>query len=317
MTSVTRLSICPWMITTSLGRSVPRWIATMSRTRVGVGMREPVTVSDGSTMVRQLPQAAESRWNSPRSSSSAAPIPRFGSVCDESVCRVPKLTRVSIVCRSCAWLTGATIARRRASGEGGGAAPISSQAARATQFTHHDSPSFVAASAPRAVECEWHCRPSAAGLRQTPILREGYSCVNPSAPLLAAILSRRLRRQAATTAIPPILTGAPSAAAINAALRLVRRAEHGDAHRARTLEGQADRRDDARRLRPAQRADRRRQRRGRLLPPGLADGRQPRSRREVRSPDGERAHQAVAVAADLRASEGDPDAGATRRPSST
>ncbi len=59
MMSVTRLSIWPWMMTTSLGRSVPRWIATMSRTRVGVGMRAPVKVSEGSTMVRHSPQAAE------------------------------------------------------------------------------------------------------------------------------------------------------------------------------------------------------------------------------------------------------------------
>ena len=98
ITSVTRLSIWPGMMTTSLGRSVPRWIATMSRTRVGVGMRAPVKISDGSTMVRQLPQAAESRWNSPRAHSSAAPMPRLGSVCDDSVWRVPKPTSVSIVC---------------------------------------------------------------------------------------------------------------------------------------------------------------------------------------------------------------------------
>src|SRR5690242_2989037 len=50
-------------------------------------------------------------------------MPRFGSVCDERVWRVPKLTRLSIVWRSCAWLTGATIARSFASGDGGGAAP--------------------------------------------------------------------------------------------------------------------------------------------------------------------------------------------------
>ena len=67
-------------------------------------------------------------------------MPRFGSVCDDSVCRVPKLTRVSIVCRSCAWLTGATIARSFASGDGGGAAPIKADAHQDRDFTHRDSP---------------------------------------------------------------------------------------------------------------------------------------------------------------------------------
>ena len=79
-------------------------------------------------MVRQLPQAAEYRWNSPRVHSSAAPMPRLGSVCDDRVWRVPKLTRLSIVCLSCAWLTGAMIARSFASGAAvlgaGGAAAI-------------------------------------------------------------------------------------------------------------------------------------------------------------------------------------------------
>ena len=47
ITSVTRLSMWPVMITTSLGRSVPRWIATMSQMRVGPGSRSPVIVSHG------------------------------------------------------------------------------------------------------------------------------------------------------------------------------------------------------------------------------------------------------------------------------
>ena len=45
ITSVTRLSIWPVMITTSLGRSVPRWMATALQTLVGLGTRRPVTVS--------------------------------------------------------------------------------------------------------------------------------------------------------------------------------------------------------------------------------------------------------------------------------
>ncbi len=122
MTSVTRLSIWPWMMTTSFGRSVPRWIATMSQTGVGWGMRAPVKVSHG----RTVSSPKLSNW--PLVQPSAATMPRFGSVCDDSVCRVPKPTRDSIVCRSCAWLTGWTIARTFASGDGGGAAAI-----RATQ----------------------------------------------------------------------------------------------------------------------------------------------------------------------------------------
>ena len=125
MTSVTRLSIWPWMMTTSFGRSVPRWIATMSQTGVGLGIRVPVKVSHG----RTVSNPKLSNW--PLVQPSAAPMPRFGSVWEDSVCRVPKLTKASIVCRSCAGLTGATIARSLASGEGGGAAPTRAMDERA------------------------------------------------------------------------------------------------------------------------------------------------------------------------------------------
>ena len=118
ITSVTRLSIWPWIMTTSLGRSVPRWMATMSHTGVGRGTRAPVNVSHGRTVV----SPKLSNW--PLVQPSAAPIPRFGSVCDDKVCRVPKLTKASIVWRNCFWLTGATIARSFASGDGGGAAAM-------------------------------------------------------------------------------------------------------------------------------------------------------------------------------------------------
>jgi hypothetical protein len=50
------------------------------------------------------------------------------------VWRVPKLTRLSIVWRSCVWLTGATIARNLASTEGGGAAPIKTRLQQATNL---------------------------------------------------------------------------------------------------------------------------------------------------------------------------------------
>ena len=83
-------------------------------------------------------------------------MPRFGSVCDDKVWRVPKLTSVSIVCRSCAWLTGAMMARSRASGDGGGAAPTAARLHKATNLRISNSPSSVAAN-PRAVECAWHC----------------------------------------------------------------------------------------------------------------------------------------------------------------
>ena len=93
--SVTRLSMCPGMITTSFGRSVPRWMAIMSQTRVGVGTRfagKHVARSDRSAVA----EAADS-LELARVQSSAAPMPRFGSVCEESVCRVPKLTSFSTV----------------------------------------------------------------------------------------------------------------------------------------------------------------------------------------------------------------------------
>ena len=54
-------------------------------------------------------------------------MPRFGSVCDDNVCRVPKLTSYSTVAFMRSALTGATIARSFASGAvvlWGGAAPI-------------------------------------------------------------------------------------------------------------------------------------------------------------------------------------------------
>jgi hypothetical protein len=45
------------MMTTRFGSVVPRWIAKTFLTRVGVGTRRPVTVSEGVTIWRQLPQA--------------------------------------------------------------------------------------------------------------------------------------------------------------------------------------------------------------------------------------------------------------------
>ena len=112
ITSVTRLSIWPWMMTTSLGRSVPRWIATMSRTRVGVGMRAPVKVSDGSTMVRQLPHAAEVALElAPRPFERRADAALGVGLRRQRVARAEADQRLDRVAFSCAALTGATIAR--------------------------------------------------------------------------------------------------------------------------------------------------------------------------------------------------------------
>ena len=70
----------------------------------------------------------------------AAPIPRLGSVCEESVWRVPKLTSVSTVAFIRAALTGATIARSFASGEVGGAPPTSNRHNKAANLRIGDSP---------------------------------------------------------------------------------------------------------------------------------------------------------------------------------
>src|SRR5947209_15209854 len=99
----------------------------MSQTRVGDGSRSPVNVSQGRVVGRPK------LLNSPSLQPSAAPMPRFGSVCDESVWRVPKLTNFSTVAFIRAALTGPMMARKRASGEGGGAAPITNAVERARQ----------------------------------------------------------------------------------------------------------------------------------------------------------------------------------------
>src|SRR3982751_7019079 len=148
------------MITTSLGRSVPRWMAKTSVIFTGAGRRSPVKVSLVRVTVRQLPQAAEERLNSLSAQLSAAPIPRFGSVCEDKVWRVPKLTNVSIVWRSCAWLTGWMMLRRRASGDGGGAAAISARLLRANILR--------IATLPQVGRSNWHLRD--AGSRGAAIL---------------------------------------------------------------------------------------------------------------------------------------------------
>ena len=80
------------------------------------------------------------------SNSSAAPMPRLGSVCDDKVCRVPKPTRESIVWRSWPALTGATIARSFASARA--AARRRSERGRTAdrEVTHRDSPLSSAAA---------------------------------------------------------------------------------------------------------------------------------------------------------------------------
>ena len=120
--SVTRLSIWPVMITTSLGRSVPRWIATMSHTRVGVGMRSPVNVSHGRSVGR--PSAAELALR---------PVERRADPALGVGLRRQRMARAEArrasrpSPSSAPPLTGAMIALSLASGDGGGAAPISAR----------------------------------------------------------------------------------------------------------------------------------------------------------------------------------------------
>ena len=97
ITSLTRLSICPATITTWFGSPVPFWIASTSTTSTPSGARGPVKRSAIVSTVRHPPQAFEIVSNSVPPQRRAAPIPRLGSVGDESVWRVPKLTSVSTV----------------------------------------------------------------------------------------------------------------------------------------------------------------------------------------------------------------------------
>ena len=95
ITSLTRLSMSPDMMTTRSGSSVPRWIAMTFTISVGSGMRGagPTTPATRRTS-RQPPQDAEIRRNSSSIQRVAAPMPRLGSVLLESVWRVPKETSV-------------------------------------------------------------------------------------------------------------------------------------------------------------------------------------------------------------------------------
>ena len=104
--------------------------------RVGVGMREPVNVSHGRTVGR--PHAFELAL---APSSSAAPMPRFGSVCDDSVCRVPKLDqRLDRVPQLRLADRRDDRAELRIDGDGGGAAPSSADAHQDRDFTHSTLP---------------------------------------------------------------------------------------------------------------------------------------------------------------------------------
>ncbi len=185
-------------------------------------------------------------------------MPRFGSVCDESVWRVPKPTRVSIVCRSCAWLTGATIARslriRRGRRRGADQRP---GCTAATSLRITTLLSFVAlAGATSQFRARIAlCSPGAT--RRWPIrgghFMRNYRIASAAARLEPCRVGRR--RRAGDPADPD--RGAERGRD-QPALRHVRRAKHGDAPCAGNREGPVDRRDDARCLRPAQRAARRR-----------------------------------------------------------
>ena len=125
ITSLTRLSIWPVMMTTSLGRSVPRWMATALHTLVGVGTRAAGDRVAG--LQRRQAELASSRASAQRT---AAPIPRLGSVCDDKVWRVPKPTSRSTVAFIRAASTAAAICaqpRVLRGRRGGGAAVASKQ----------------------------------------------------------------------------------------------------------------------------------------------------------------------------------------------
>src|SRR5687768_9125267 len=112
--SLTRLSMWPVMITTSLGRAVPRWMATALHTLVGVGTRRPVTVSQVCSVSRPK------LFISASAQRTAAPIPRLESVCDESVWRVPKPTNLATMRRNRSWVTSRAASATSASGGAGG-----------------------------------------------------------------------------------------------------------------------------------------------------------------------------------------------------
>ena len=60
-----------------------------------LGMRGPDIFRSSNSVVRQPLQALEIFSNSLCAQRRAAPMPRFGSVADDKVCRVPKLTSFS------------------------------------------------------------------------------------------------------------------------------------------------------------------------------------------------------------------------------
>ena len=87
------------MMMTRFGSPAPRWMATTLTISVGVGMRGPVTVSDGVTMVRQPLQARLTPSSSACAQRRAAPMPRVSDRVSDMVWRVPNPTMVSMSAR--------------------------------------------------------------------------------------------------------------------------------------------------------------------------------------------------------------------------
>ena len=80
----------------------------------------------------------------------AAPIPRFGSVCEESVCRVPKLTSFSTSCFICCAADPQRNVVKQTSGVGDGrdsrCGGSQQQAGKQAKFTHTTSPLSASAT---------------------------------------------------------------------------------------------------------------------------------------------------------------------------
>ena len=119
ITSETRLSICPAIMMTWPQPIVPGLIASTSTILTPFGIRGPDILRSSNSVRRQPLHALAIFTNSLCAHFRAAPMPRFGSVADDNVWRVPKLTSFST-----------SAFRRSAFGLVGGAATAADGAAR-------------------------------------------------------------------------------------------------------------------------------------------------------------------------------------------
>ena len=99
------------MMITRLASLLPRWIAITSTTSVACGTRAPLTICDGVSTSRQLPQSLERLAKRAATQRRAAPIPRVSDRVSDKVWRVPKPTSVAIVECSAAGSTRSAMSR--------------------------------------------------------------------------------------------------------------------------------------------------------------------------------------------------------------